>query len=53
LRAEIKRRGLNLERFLEPPKQIEAVAKEPEHAWADTTTPHGKLPASRSAVSQS
>jgi hypothetical protein len=32
IRAEIKRRGLDLERFLEPPKQIEAVAKEPEHS---------------------
>jgi hypothetical protein len=32
IRAEIKRRGFNLERFLEPPKQIEAVAKEPEHS---------------------
>jgi hypothetical protein len=29
LREEIKRRGLNLERFLAPPKQIEMTATEP------------------------
>jgi hypothetical protein len=37
LRAEIKRRGLNLERFLTPPKQIEAVVNEQKiRQWTAT-----------------